>query len=425
LSDPLLGVRRRRRRVLWALAAIGLVVCGALAGRHYWADRHLQAAREALGRDDLDSAHEHIERCLAIGGDRPAVHLLAARIERRQDNYDEADRHLKDCEQLQGVTEETVLERELLRAQQGDPDSVIENLKAVAARQPDQAVPIWEAVAKGYLNCYAKVDALKYANRLLRESPGHVQGRLCRGKTLESFEKYEAALPDYEEAFRLAPNSPEVRLRLAALLYRLGRPTEALVHYEWLRERKPVDADVLLGLARCHYDLHELDAARQLFRQLTADSPNDFRGWLELGRLEFHAGNTNEAEPSLRRASGLAPRNHDVWLAWRNCLEALGSPQEAEAATCRERLREIGNESREINDLIEKAKFARNDAPNRYRIGTLLLARGQEEDAVSWFFSAIGEDPKYAPAHTALADYFERKGEHYRAELHRRAAQDE
>jgi tetratricopeptide (TPR) repeat protein len=245
---------------------------------------------------------------------------------------------------------------------------------------------------------------------------------LYRGRALESLDRPNDALHDYEHAVELAPPSEEAQLRLAAVLNRLGRPWDAVAHYEYLRQRQPTNPDVLLGLARCRYELHELDQACLLLDRLLEARPNDTRALLDRGRLEFHAGHTVEAERWLRHASELAPHDHDICLSLCQCLEAQG--KETEARVGRERLRQIEAEYRLTDDLIEESKQVREDAALRYRIGARLQERGQEEDAVSWFYSALGEDPRHAPAHLALADYFERTGQHYRAALHRQAAQE-
>jgi tetratricopeptide (TPR) repeat protein len=415
------AIRRHPVASVLVLAAVaGLGWGGTVAGRRYWAQQQFRAAQQAYHRGELNVAQHHLDLCLKVLDDRADVQLLAAQTARRLDDYDEADRHLSACERLPGDKDATTLERELLIAQQGDPESVLDHLQAVAADRSNLAGSIWEAIAKGYLNCYGKQDALKFAERLLQRTPEHIGGHLCRGRALESLDRFDEAEREYARALQLAPSSDEARLRLAGVLYRLGRPWEAQAHYENLRQRQPDRADVLLGLARCYYDLHQLDDARRVFDQLLDHYPDDVRALLDRGRLEFHAKRNAEAERWLRRAAELAPRDRDVCLAFVHCLEA--QDKQSEARVCRERLRQIEAELLQIDELMEKANHSGEDAALRYQIGVRLRDRGQEEDAVSWFFAALGDDHAYAPAHAALADYFERTGQHYRAAWQRQAA---
>jgi hypothetical protein len=52
-------------------------------------------------------------------------------------------------------------------------------------------------------------------------------------------------------------------------------------------------------------------------------------------------------------------------------------------------------------------------------IGRRLSRLGREPEAISWYFAAVGEDESYAPAHAALAEYFQRTGQRYRAARHK------
>jgi Tfp pilus assembly protein PilF len=49
---------------------------------------------------------------------------------------------------------------------------------------------------------------------------------------------------------------------------------------------------------------------------------------------------------------------------------------------------------------------------------------GQEELGERWLLSALHEDPSYQPAHAALADFYEKKGNQEDAAFHRQRAQE-
>jgi tetratricopeptide (TPR) repeat protein len=292
----------------------------------------------------------------------------------------------------------------------------------VALQRPSLAVPIWEAVTRGCLNSYSKSDALGCANLLLQRAPDHAGGLLLRGKALESLKRDEGALHDYRRAVELDPAGDEARLRLAALYARLGRPWQALPHYQCLAEGQPDNREVLLGLARCHYDLHALKEARLTLNRLIDRHPDYVPALVQRGRWDFHAGRTAEAESALRRATELDARDHDAHITLCQCLETQG--KEKEAQLFQARLRRLEDDNTRVRVLIDWSRHHPHDAPLRYEIGTRLVALGRDEDAASWFFAALGEDAHYAPAHTALAEYFEHTGRPFRAARQRRAAQD-
>jgi len=415
--------RSRRQLVRVLLVVSGLVLLGwaAITGERYLrARQHFQIALKALERDDLDLAQQHLDRCLQVWNNPAAVSLLAAQTARRREDFDQADAYLSACERREGDSEAARLERQLLIAQQGEPDRVFAQLETIGKTRPAQAVPILESLGKGYLNSFVKTDALKCFNALLKSQPEHVQALLWRGKTYESLDRNDRALGDYQRAVELSPALDEARLRLGATLHRLGRSWEAVAHYECLCRRNPGQPEVLLGLARCRCDLHEPEEARRLLNAILQEHPEHGAALLELGRLEYHAGQAAEAEKWLRQAAQLAPNDHSTHRALLLCLKARG--KEPEVRSCLARLEQIDAANGQVSALIHRARDASGDARLRWEIGQRLGRLGREQEAVSWYFAALGEDPHYRPAHAALANYFERCGQTYRASRQRRQA---
>jgi tetratricopeptide (TPR) repeat protein len=407
--------------MLGLVAGLSLLAWGVrLGARHLWARHHEQLAELALQGHDLELAQRHLDQCLEVWGERPALHLRAALVARQRDDYDQADAHLRASADLGGETEAVQLERDLLIAQQGEPDLVLADLTRAAAADSRHIVPVLEALGKGYLNRFVKSDALRCFNKLLKQQPHHAPGLLWRGKTYESQQRLSRALQDYERAVQLAPALDEARLHLASLLQRLGRPREALPHYECLRVRLPGTAEVLLGLARCRHDLHDLDETRRLLRTLLAAHPDQPAALLELGLLDFHAGDTGGAEKWLRQAARRQRHDAEAQRALLRCLKAQGK----DPARCLKRLEQIDLEGRPLHALMRRAADGGRDAPLRHEIGQRLQRLGRQQEAVSWFFAALGDDPRYRPARAALADHFERAGQRYRSARLRAEAQD-
>ncbi len=59
------------------------------------------------------------------------------------------------------------------------------------------------------------------------------------------------------------------------------------------------------------------------------------------------------------------------------------------------------------------------DPALHYEMGILLMRSGQVEIGARWLESALNLDPAHGPAHFALADYYERRGDAKRAAEHR------
>jgi tetratricopeptide (TPR) repeat protein len=433
------GVLRRHPRLVLLALALGIVGAGVGAG-FLWRQYHLSAAGRALERYAFDEAGHHLEQCLQVPWDRAAVHLLAAQAARRRDAYDEAEQHLAACVRLGGMTEAVARERLLLIAQQGDLDGVEGLLQARTGADDPEAVLVLEALAKGYASRFWQAHALTYLNLLLQRQPRHPQALLMRARVWENralrgeTERDADALRDYQQAVEQLP-SFEAQLGLAGVLYRVGRPWEAMLEYERLRASQADNPEVLLGLARCRCSLHEVDEARLLLEQLVGQHPphptlsptlggeGRVRGeaLLELGRVSLHAGQLAVAEKWLRRAASVAPAyDGEAHRVLCRCLEALGKTEDARR--CLEELREKEAKVLDVERLTLQANREPGNVALRYEVAVKQMRLGREQDAVAALFFVLDQEPRHGPAHQVLADYFERTGQAGRADRHRRAA---
>lgn len=415
------------RRPRLAVPALGLVLLGAAAGAAFlWSQYHLGAARRALQRHALDEAQRHLDLCLRVRFRSAAVHLLAAQTARRRDDLDRAERHLAACLDLGETTEAVRLERLLLTAQEGGLDQVEGLLKARTGADDPQAVLVLEALAMAYVNCCLHHDALAALNLLLERQPGHPQALVLRARVWEVLagtsqtERESNAQTDYEKALKINPSSFDARLGLAGCLYNLGRPADALIEYKRLHGRDAAHTEVLLGLARCRWGLAEVAEARRLLDQLLAGHPDHARGLLERGRLALHEGELAGAEKWLRRAVQAGPAcDCEALRALCRCLEA--AHKDSEARRCRDQLRRREAEFIRLDCLTMRVNREPHNLPLRFDVSVQLLRFGRDREGVAGLYLVLEQQPRYGPAHAALADYFERTGQPARAARHRRA----
>jgi Flp pilus assembly protein TadD len=123
--------------------------------------------------------------------------------------------------------------------------------------------------------------------------------------TLGRLAEQREDLPAAEAAYRrslLVRDDPEVRLRRALLLERLGRDGEATAELEQVRQARPDDGVVRARLAERYEAAGRLQEAEAELRWLAEAAPGRPEGWRRLAALLTRAGQVEKA----RTAEGLA-----------------------------------------------------------------------------------------------------------------------
>jgi tetratricopeptide (TPR) repeat protein len=339
---------------------------------------------------------------------------------RRLDNCAEAEARLLEYERRRGTTEEARLEWLLLGVQQGDLGGHVRELQSrVDAEHPASSL-ILEALAKGFMNVSRGSDMLTCLNRLLEREPQNRLALTLRGKAWDELHNPERALKDYQRAVDLDPASCEARLGLANTFQHLGHIREAIAHYEILRQQQSCNPDGLLGLERCRFDSYDLDQAKELLDKLLAAQPDHVAGLVERGRLALCRQQAAEAEADLARAASLAPWHREAHRLLLSCLQALGKGKEQE--NCQARIHELQASDSQLGKLSLRYRHLPQDSNTRFELATWSLQNGREQDGLRWLFRTLLVDPRYGPAHAALAEYFQRSGQLRRSAEHKRLA---
>jgi tetratricopeptide (TPR) repeat protein len=166
----------------------------------------------------------------------------------------------------------------------------------------------------------------------------------------------EQALDAYERLIRLEPGDTGRAAKLASLLEREGRRSEA--------------ANLLGRLAEEVRMRGQLDEARLLYRQMVEIAPQIFTGWYCLGRIEFELGQFQEAKEALRRAAKVDADSPLPHLLLGQLYEQQMQPDHAKAAW---------------RALL---RCEPNHQEAHHRLGLLYLNEGDTEAAVREFDAA-------------------------------------
>jgi predicted Zn-dependent protease len=406
--------------VLLLLAAVGLCT----AGVYLWSGHHLRAARAALDRYHTREALPHLEVCLKLRPRDPETLFLAARTARRLGTFGEADHYLDEYQEVRGKDDEDlILERVLVRAERGAVDEVIKFCRALVEQGHPAAPLILEALAHGCLRMYRLHEADTYLERWLQQQPDNPQALLLQGQVRDQQERRLDALASYRRALEADAELDEARSRLAVLLVTMGQGGEALPHLEYLRRRDPDNPSVQVYRARALDLLGRTGEAETALDEVLARYPHHGAALTARGSLALRAeGQSADAERWLRQAAELEPGDYQAHYLLHQALTRNGKTEEAEQE--QERLKRVEDDLKRIQEIATvKLQMAPHDPALHCEAGVIALRAGAVAEGLRWLHSALKEDPRYAPAHRALMEHYQRTGDAGRAAYHRARAE--
>lgn len=408
------------RRVWLTFLVSGLAV--ALSAPHLWAWYHLRVAHAELKSYHPTVARRSLESCLRVWPDHPSARLLASRAARQAGDLDSASRHLRVCQRLDADMPDAVaFEWALLQAAAGNVREVEEYLNRRANYEPALAPLIWEALAEGYLRTYRTIDAMACLEHWLAHDRDNIRALELRGITFVTGKGVARGSDDLRRVLELDPSRTETRWRLVRCLLALGGYQEAISHLHFLAQDRPDDPEVLVRLARCQRMLGQTEVARQTLDRVLAAHPDHGLALRTRGQFALSAQEPVEAERWLRRAAAVLAEDYQTqWLLFQ-VLQQQGKTEEAATQLkTAERVRDLAERLGELQSrrLAEQPL----DPALHYEMGVLLLRTGHPALGEGWLHSALNLDPTHRPAHAALADYYDRRGDKARADDHRRRA---
>jgi tetratricopeptide (TPR) repeat protein len=412
--------RTLRARPLISGLVVALVLAAGAAGAVYGYVWHKwQTAQLDLREGRWEDARAGLEVCLTVWPSSPEVHRMAARAARMCGDIADAEAHLKQCIRLEnGASEATQLEFLLMRVQTGDEEEVAPKLFQLVDRGQPQAELILETVARAYMHRLRYGPAYAALTRWIKAFPNAAKPYHWRGWVLERMDQHREGMKDYLKALEREPDLVPVRLRVAEMLLEDNQTLQALPYLEKLRRDYPERPDIMAKLGVCRLAQGKVEEARKLLEDAAARLPNDPWVLLNLGKLENQSDRPVEAEHWLRRALKADPSDTEVQFNLAESLKSQGRVAEHDEmmARCNEEKALL----KQANQLLQdEAKHPSNDPAAPAKLGALLLGVGQERLGLYWLDQALQRNPKYQPAHRALAEYFEKKGNRQRAAFHR------
>jgi predicted Zn-dependent protease len=164
------------------------------------------------------------------------------------------------------------------------------------------------------------------------------------------------------------------------------------------------------------------DEARALLHDVLAGHPEHGMALRTLGQIELVRERPAEALPWLRQAARALPDDYQTHWFLFQALTQMKQPKEA--AEILQQTQRLRDQAARLGELRSRRMSEQPlDPALHVEMAVLLLRSGHQEMGESWLHSALNLDPNYAPAHTALAELYQRRGDRDRAEEHRRQAE--
>jgi len=234
------------------------------------------------------------------------------------------------------------------------PDPGAEGMKALEARNYEQAIQFFTKASEADPNDYAALFHLALAYSLA-------------GKDGE-------AVPRYKRVLELKPGLYEAELNLGVVLLDARQAREALAYLESAAAKNPTEFRPNFYLAEALAFLDRFAEAERHYQAALAANTSSAAAEVGLGRALARQRRLAEAEPHYRRAAELDPAYRDALLELASLLEDAKRPADACAIY---------------------RQFPDNPAA-RERLGELLLEAGKPEEAAGHLEAAVAKSPTAA-----------------------------
>jgi tetratricopeptide (TPR) repeat protein len=151
-----------------------------------------------------------------------------------------------------------------------------------ATADPNATAAMWAARARIERVAGDKTAAARSVERALQLDPGNVAAIEERTELAADTDDYERAIADVEAALKAAPDSAQLRARLAnyhALAgekYRTTDPNRSLTHYRRAVELAPTSVNYATGYASALVQARRFEEAAALLRRILASAPDNY-----------------------------------------------------------------------------------------------------------------------------------------------------
>jgi predicted Zn-dependent protease len=401
------------------LLATLTAVIGALWGGGF--DRRKSRIVRALADGELAQASETVDQWLTSSPNSAEAHYFKARIAWAKNDLATADHELATARTLGYDWTPLARLRGLLLARANRTSEAEPLLRDAFYDSRELDLEVAEALTKLYLGTFRLGEAAMILDRWSRERPDDARPYFLH---TEIDTRIDAAsdiiIARCRAALERDPGLDQARLRLAEELRKQQQNAEAAGEYLLYLARKHDDPLGYLGAGQNAVDLGEFAQATHFLDQTLALTPLDPVALAARGALEQRQGNREEALHYFDRAVKSDPFDHGNRYQRMLILASLGKKDEAKSE-CKT-IERLKNDQARFDQITRELVSKPLDAQLRCEAANWLMEHGHEDEAVDWANLVLRSDPSHPGMNRLLADFYRKKGQLGRANLHEASA---
>lgn len=405
-----------RRAAILTLALAALSACFIWLGG---ASRLVNSlASGDIAHHDYDKAEAWLQLSKQLGCVNAQSHFLMARIARHRADFKAMSNELAIAGRGGFDARLLELERQLSLAQSGKLQEVESALSENLSKGFGDLAEICEAYANGLSMASRASDALNVLQAWHRDLPSDPVPLYRIGRIEEHQIRLDEAKTSYRSAIELKPDYFPALYSLARLLLDENQAEEAAQFFERCRAM-PNPAAPTVGLAMCLAKTDQLAKAKELLYEVIAldsakiqesytavDEPMErFTAAAELGKLLVSDSDFSEGLRLCDLALKFNSRDQSARYVRAMALRGLNRNDEANEEI--QKVENVKKAFQKVNALRNQISRDPSACELRVELGKLLLEYESERNGLFWLQSALAQNPDYADAHLALAEYYQ------------------
>jgi predicted Zn-dependent protease len=415
------GVTGGRSRLIVFVLALAAAAGGYFGYRQFRIARLADSVRRLFAARRYDEARPRLKRWLDERPGSAEAHFYRAWLALADDRPPEAVEAVERARDLGLDRSRLEVVQAVCYARGGQIGAAEPILRRAFDAGLEPRAEVARELARIYLARYRLTQAAEVVERYRELMPTDPQPYLWSNEIASrSGETPDVLIRNYRAALERNPELDQARLGLAEQLSKDRRFDEARDEYRAYLGRHPEDAEAHVGLGRNAFQMGDIEGATRELEAALAVDPRQADALKELAQLDLRFGRFAAARRRLERLTQLEPFDHEIRYSYAQALKFAGETEKA---------RQEADQSRQLREDLErivKLRAAIQDNPrdmaSRLEVARWMLSHGHADEGLKWTREILRADPRHAPTHQVLADYYSAHGDPGLANYHRTMA---